>query len=264
MAREVLRNDRRALVNAACALACGLSAACAPHGATRVGVALPDRPAAGAVSGTTYTTADGAFSVAVPRVFTTDDGADTGTPAVHEDLRLEDGRSVVEGARVDFVMFGPSGRQADEIYHVVLAAPEPHRRYDDLARHADAIITGYLEQYDRQHVGAATEIVRKDVSVGDQPAIYAAYRYDFVTAGPGDDVQQRSDVSFCILAAPGHRLVMTVVERWPAALPPRSPDRSEQWRGSHHESGACDRDWLASLELDVAAAASLVYRRTRP
>jgi hypothetical protein len=243
-------------------IVCGLAGACAPRAATTVAVSLPAAPVAGAVSGTTYTAPDGAFRVAVPTVFVTGQAA-VGAGRLHEGLRLEDGRGMVEGARVDYVMFGPSVDHDDEIYHVVLAAPDPYRRYDDLARHADAIITGYLEQYDQQYVGASTELVRKDVELAGRPAVYASYRYDFVRRSTDDATRLRSYVSFCILAAQGYRLVTTVVERRPASVPSEEADGREKSLEHQYREGSCDGQWLASLELDApatTATSSLAFR----
>ena len=223
----------------------------------------PETVVAGTISGTTYTARSGAFRVSVPAAFSqgpsrervAGDSPALSPPRVHDDLRVEDGSELVEDARVDYVIFGPSSAHADETYHVVVANPDPRHRYDALAKYADAVITGYLQQYDDRHPGVATELIRRPVDVAGREGVYAAYRYEYRGR---DDVTMRFYASFCVFQERGHRLVTTLIERRPRAVSETTDPWDSTLERRHREQGCTDA-WHASLELDAPAPSSLAY-----
>lgn len=246
------------------AVALGLVSGCATY---RPAVAPTDGPVQGDLAGGTYTAPDGDFSVRVPPVFVDWRRGEQGrawqdrrTPlTLHADLRVEDGSDELDGAEVGWVMFGPSRWHEDEIYHVVLASPEPFRRYDDLDRYADDVVAGYIDQYDTQYEGAARRLVRKHVETGGYHAVYSAYRYDFEAGSSVTQRPYRFYTSFCVFSVPGHRLATVMIEQRPS--PAESGGRNlDAWRERGLKSGGCWDEWIETLEFTAPRPAPVAFK----
>jgi len=224
-----------------------------------------------AISGTladgVYKSANGALTVRVPPVFADWSEAeqrvdwqnlDVAMPIEH-DMRIEDGYNEVDGTKITWVIFGPSSSHPDEIYHVVVAEPPPYHRYDDLTRYAREIVDGYLDQYDAQYAGRATEVASKYTTAAGNPAIYAVFRYDFAAGARRTSGQYSFHTAFCLFNTPGHRLVTVMIEHRPGAA--GSGGRNyEQWREESLKTGGCWNEWIATLRVADAVRPPLTFQ----